>query len=162
MGSRGNQVDMFVRSERDADALMDRVRQSAQQVCDWMAVQRGDPLDMLQRMKFAPIGFHPSEGYALNLIEQVNQTWTYAVAIAASKQLLRLHPDVGGFHLAPGAHASRALDVMSDVENAVGAETCAVVDPRNNGKLAKDLAKLALRPEANKYAFFMCPNVPGN
>ena len=108
MGSRGNQVDMFVRSERDADALMDRVRQLAQQVRGWIAVQRGDSLDMLQRIKFEPVGFHPIEGYALNLIEQVNQTWTYAVAIAASKQLLRLHPDVGGFHLAPGPYPSRA------------------------------------------------------
>lgn len=162
MAKRARTVDMLVCSVSDADALMERVRRSAANVHDWVASQTGDPLDMLERMKFEPVGFHPIEGYALNLVEQINQTWTFAVAIAAARQLLSLHPEAGGFHLAPGAHAARALDVMSVAENLVGAETCAVVDPRNNGKLDKDLAKLAARPETHRYAFFMCPKFPGN
>jgi hypothetical protein len=36
------------------------------------------------------------------------------------------------------------------------------VSPRNNGKLAADLAKLARRPERHRYAFFMSPLFPGN
>jgi hypothetical protein len=39
---------------------------------------------------------------ALNLVEQINQTWTYLVALAAAKQLLTLHPEAGGYRLAPG------------------------------------------------------------
>lgn len=95
-------------------------------------------------------------------MEQINQTWTYAVAIAAARQLLVLHPEAGGFHLAPGAHASLALDIMSEVEGLVGAETFAAVTPRNNGKLAGDLAKLAARPETHRYVFFMSPLFPSN
>jgi hypothetical protein len=66
------------------------------------------------------------------------------------------------FYLAPGAHAARPLDIMSVVENMVGAETCAVVDPRNNRKIESDVAKLDARTEAHRYVFFMCPKFPRN
>jgi hypothetical protein len=157
-----SQIEMLVRTPADADVLMERVRLSARKMHDWVAAQTGDPLDMLARMKFDPVGFHPIEGYKLNLVEQINQTWTFAVAIAAAKQLLQLHPDAGGFYLAPGAHAARPLDIMSVAENLVGAETCAVVNPTDNGKLEKDIAKLEARPEVHRYAFFMSPMFPGN
>ncbi|WP_457663193.1 hypothetical protein [Sinorhizobium medicae] len=162
MGSRlrPQTVDLTIWSLTDADRLLERVRDSARRVHDWIAAQQGDPLDMLRRMKFEPVGFHPIEGYALNLVEQINQTWTFAVAVTAARKLLDLHPEAGGFHLAPGAHAARALDIMSVAEGLVGAETCAVVDPRNNGKIEKDIEKLAARPEACKYVFFMCPSYP--
>ncbi|RWI33312.1 MAG: hypothetical protein EOR30_32025 [Mesorhizobium sp.] len=84
------------------------------------------------------------------------------MAIAAARQLLELHSDAGGFRLAPGAHASLELDIMSEVAGYVGAETFAAVSPRNNGKLAADLAKLARRPERHRYVFFMSPLFPGN
>jgi hypothetical protein len=150
-----------VRTSGEADVLMEAVRSSAARAIKAIAELDGEPLDKLKRMKFDQLGFHPLEDRSLNLIEQVNQTWTYAVAIAATRQLLFLHPDVGGFRLAPGAHASLALDVMS-VDGQVGAETFAAVDPRNNDKLARDLAKLASRPEAHRYVFFMSPRMPGN
>jgi hypothetical protein len=153
---------IVVRSVEDADRLMDAVRASAARVHDWIAAQTGDPLAMLKRMKFDPVGFHPIEGRALNLVEQINQTWTYAVAIAAAHQLLLLHPEAGGFHLAPGAHASLPLDIMSEVGGLVGAETFAAVDPGNNGKMDADLVKLAGRPEIHRYVFFMSPAYPGN
>lgn len=141
---------------------MDKIRTSAVQFHDWISAQSGDPLDMLKRMKFEPIGFHPIEHRPLNLVEQINQLWTYSVAIAASKQLLRLHPDADGFHLAPGAHASQALDIMSHKEGLVGAETFAAVDPRNNKKLQLDIDKLSQRSELHRYVFFMSPMFPKN
>lgn len=125
-------------------------------------MQRGDPLDMLKRMKFDPVGFHPVEDRPLNMVEQINQTWTYAVAVAAARQLLTLHPEAEGYYLAPGAHASLALDVMSKVTGLVGAETFAAVTPTNNGKLVADLAKLSARDETHRYVFFMSPRYPRN
>jgi hypothetical protein len=95
-------------------------------------------------------------------VEQINQLWTYSVAIAATKQLLALHPEADGFHLAPGAHASQALDIMSHRERLVGAETFAAVDPRNNRKLQLDIDKLSQRPEQYRYVFFMSPMFPKN
>jgi hypothetical protein len=49
---------------------------------------------------------------------------------------------------------------MSVAEGLVGAETFAAVDPRNNRKLAGDLAKLALRHERHRYVFFASPRFP--
>ena len=152
---------MTIRSIEDADRHMDAIRGSAARVHDWIAAQDGDPLAMLRRMKFEPVGFHPIEGHALNLVEQINQTWTFAVAIAAARQLLTLHPEAGGFRLAPGAHASQPLDIMSEVDGLVGAEIFAAVHPKNNAKMANDLDKLATRPEPHRYVFFMAPAYPG-
>ena len=112
-------------------------RKRRSRTATWIASQTGDPLDLLRRMKFETVGFHPVDGCALNVVEQINQTWTYTVALAATKQLLDLHPDSGGFRLAPGASASQALDIMSLAEGLVGAETFAAVDPRNNRKLMR-------------------------
>lgn len=84
------------------------------------------------------------------------------MALAAARQLLVLHPEAGGFHLAPGAHASLPLDIMSEAKGLVGAETFAAVDPKNNDKLKKDLVKLASRHERHRYVFFMSPLFPGN
>jgi hypothetical protein len=100
------------------------------------------------------IGFHPIEGHPLNLMEQINQTWTYAVALEATRKLLEIHPDAGGFLVAPGAHMSLSLDIMSIEAGLVGAEVFAAVDPRNNRKLKNDLAKMAARDETHKYVFF--------
>lgn len=151
-----------VQSVEDADRLMGLIRSAAVNLQKWSATQSCDPLDMLRRMKFEAVGFHPIAGHALNIVEQINQTWTFAVAVAAARQLLLLHPDAGGFRLAPGANACLALDIMSEVEGLVGAETFAAVTPSNNGKLAADLCKLALRSEKYRYVFFMSPGYPGN
>jgi hypothetical protein len=127
-----------------------------------MAEQTGYSIDMLRRMKFDLIGYHPIDGRSLNLVEQINQTWTYLVALAVAKQLLELHPEANGYRLAPGAHASQALDIMSEADGLVGAETFAAVHPRNNDKLNNDFRKMAARTELNRYIFFMSPKFPGS
>ena len=90
-----------------------------------------------------------------------------ADAIAAARELLLLHPDAGGFslapgtwHLAPGAHRSQALDIMSVRPDPVGAEASAAVSSKNNKKLAADLAKLKTRGETHRYVFFLSPSIP--
>ena len=108
------------------------------------------------------MGLHPILGHRLNAIEQVNQTWTYAAALAAAGKLLEIHPDADGFFVAPGAHMSIPLDVMSRRDGFVGAETFAAVHPRNNGKLAGDIAKMTARPEQHRYVFFLSPRYPGS
>jgi hypothetical protein len=152
---------MLVRTMEDIDRYLGLISQAAAKVRDWFAAQTGDPLDMLRQMKFETVGFHPIEGHALNLVEQINQTWTYTVALAAARQLLVLHPEAGGYQLAPGAYASAPLDIMSEAKGLVGAETFAAVDPRNNRKLALDLDKMAARCEQHRYVFFFSPKFVG-
>jgi hypothetical protein len=115
------------------------------------------PTESLRRMKFEQVGFHPIEGRPLNLIEQINQTFTYLVALKATESLIKRHPEAGGFNLAPGATMAQPLDIMSIEPDLVGAETFAAVHPDNNRKLAKDLAKLALATCRYRYAFFYSP-----
>lgn len=152
---------ILVRNIADIDRCLAQVRETAANFRAWIAAQTGDPLDLLRRMKFETVGFHPIQGYPLNCIEQINQSWTYVVALAATRHLLELHPEADGYVLAPGAHAAIDLDIMSEVPGLVGAETFAVVDPRNNDKLEQDLKKLAVRTERHRYIFFMSPRYPG-
>lgn len=151
-----------IRTVGEANDLMALVLASATRTQRWISEHTGDPLDLLRQMKFAAVGYHPIDGRPLNLIEQVNQTWTFVVAIAAAQQLLKLHPQTSGMRLAPGAHASLDLDIMSEEPGFIGAETFAAVNPRNNGKLVADITKLAGRHERHRYVFFMSPMFPGN
>ncbi|MBB5400294.1 hypothetical protein [Paraburkholderia youngii] len=154
-------AQMLVRSIADADRFLGSVEDAAARAHEWLRAHSDSPLDLLRRLKFDTVGFHPATGTPLNLIEQINQTWSHVVAIVASRQLLKLHPHAGGFHLAPGAHASLPFDIVSE-DGSVVAETFAAVTPANNGKLRNDLDKLASRPDIRyRYVFFMAPKYPG-
>ena len=83
---------MFVRTQEDIDHYLKLVRKAADDARARIAKQTGDPLVMLRGMKFEAVGYHPIDGRPLNSVEQINQTWTYLVALAAAKQLLKLHP----------------------------------------------------------------------
>lgn len=148
---------LVVRSQADVERHLDLIRASAARAQEWVVAHRGDPLDLLRQLKFHEVGFHPIEDRQLNFMEQLNQTWTYAVALEAARKLLELHPEAGGFHVAPGAHMSIPLDIMSIEAGVVGAETFAVTKPTSNDKLNKDLRKLASRSELHRYIFFSAP-----
>jgi hypothetical protein len=153
---------LTVHTIEDAEHLIAKVREAADYAREWIIAQTGDPLELLRQIKFEPVGFHPIGHGPLNLVEQVNQTWTFLAALAATRQLLMLHPDAGGFRLAPGAEAFQLLDIMSEKDGFVGAETFAAVSPRSNDKLKKDLDKLACRSETHRYVFFLSPQHPGS
>jgi hypothetical protein len=156
----GDKSPMLIQTVQEVDHYLDQIRKSAASAHAWIAAQSGDPLDLLRRLKFDEVGFHPIEDRPLNLVEQINQTWTYAVALEATRQLLHLHSEAGGYRLAPGAHGSMPLDIMSVKSELVGAETFATVDHRNNRKLERDLKKMAERPEQYRYVFFASPDFP--
>jgi hypothetical protein len=151
---------LTIASLSDIDRLMDLIVASAARSQRWMAAQTSDPLELFRRMKFDPIGSHPVEDQKLNLVEQINQTWNYVAALAATRILLERHPNPGVFGLAPEGQASLALNIMS-LDGLVGAKTFAAVNPNDNGKLAADLAKLALHSAVpHRYVFFMSPLFP--
>ncbi|MDE3027021.1 MAG: hypothetical protein KGH84_01315 [Paracoccaceae bacterium] len=150
----------FVGSVADADRLIEHITEAADRTRKRLFDKNFDAMRLLRAIKFYQVGHHPIEDRKLNFIEQVNQTWTFLVALYATKKLLELHSDAEGFYLAPGAHASLPLDIMSAKAGYVGAETFAAVDPRNNGKINADLKKLASRQEEHRYIFFMSPLFP--
>jgi hypothetical protein len=71
---------MLIRTIEDIDRNLALIGAAAAKVRAWFAAHNGEPLDLLRQMKFDPVGFHPIEDRELNLVEQINQTWTYAVA----------------------------------------------------------------------------------
>ncbi|WP_158745685.1 hypothetical protein [Acidisphaera sp. L21] len=46
----------------DIDRYLELVRKAAPDARTWMAAHPGDPLDMLHRMKFEAVGYHPIDG----------------------------------------------------------------------------------------------------
>lgn len=113
----------------------------------------------LARMKFEELGFHPIENRRLNLIEQVNQTFTYLVSLAAAEDILGRHPGSTPIHLNLGT--SSGYDLVSPSRSVV-AEVFAAVRRTNNRKLAKDVVKVDGAEALHKYVFFHCPGeAPG-
>lgn len=119
------------------------------------ALNGGDPIGALAAMKFAQVGLDPLDpDRPLNLIEQINQTFTYLASIAGARWLLRLHPECVPLRLNLGTQSG------FDIESSCGrfvAETFAATNPKSNDKLRKDLAKLRNATAQHRFVFYLSP-----
>jgi hypothetical protein len=138
---------------RRVQAAADRTNQAIKRLLE----DEPNGIEVLRRMKFTEMAWHPVDDRQLNLIEQLNQTWTYLVTLRALPFLFARHPDAGGFSLNLGTAAG--TDIKSVAANEVAAEVFAAVHPSNNKKLAKDLQKLVrdCPAAAARYVFFGAP-----
>jgi hypothetical protein len=107
-------------------------------------------------MKFDQIGTHPVSGKPLNVIEQINQTFTFLVAIRATRILFETHPEVDGYRIGPCT--SRGCDILS-LDGLVAAEVFAATSPASNQKLRKDIDRVAKADAKYRYVFFAAPEV---
>ncbi len=115
-------------------------------------------LKTLWEMKFRPVGCDPLDSDSpLNLIEQLNQSFTYIASARATKILLGLHPEFAPFTLNLGT--AGGSDIESTQSGVLACEVFAAVNTSNNQKLNKDLAKVAATSAEHKYVFFMCPGI---
>ena len=62
-----------------------RIVASADELRSFVLSHSGNGLLLFQQLKFDRVGKHPVDGHPLNAIEQLNQTWTYLVALAATR-----------------------------------------------------------------------------
>jgi hypothetical protein len=148
----------FIRTFEEADALEKAVVRSAEraltQLFDLHA--SSDSLRALWEMKFRPVGCDPLDSESpLNVIEQVNQTFTYIASARAARVLLELHPDFAPLTLNLGTVGGS--DIESNLPGKLACEVFAAVNTSNNQKLNKDLAKVGATDAEHKYVFFMCP-----
>jgi hypothetical protein len=148
---------IYIESAEKIGELLEKARLSAKQAHEHLLSTSIDSVDLMFSLKFEPIGSHPITHHKINLIEQINQFWTFVTALTAAREILKLHPDVGGLALAPGAHAAQQFDIMSRKKNVLAAEVFAAVDPTNNGKIKSDVDKLANDKARYRYVFFMSP-----
>lgn len=116
-----------------------------------------ESLQVLRLMKFSPIGHHPTENRALNLVEQINQTFTYLASFEAARWLFTTHAGAGGFSINLGT--SSGFDLESQIPGLVAAEVFTATHPGSNNKLRKDLDRLAEKASSyqHRYVFFSCP-----
>jgi len=146
-----------VSSVETLDRLEARIRDSADATFEGLRrlISTRDPLGLLEALKFDPVGFDPlNPDSPLNLIEQVNQTFTYLVSLEAVRVLLKYHPESAPYRMNLGTKAG------SDVQSAdgrVAAEVFAAVSPSNNRKLQKDILKVNRTDAEHRYVFFLSP-----
>jgi hypothetical protein len=116
-----------------------------------------DPVAALASIKFLPLGRHPFENRRLNIVEQVNQTFTGLASLLAVEKLWSMHqktiPLVLNFGTSPG------WDIESLSPGNICAEVFAATSPNSNQKLAKDIARMATAKATNRYVFFICPGI---
>ncbi len=55
-------------------------------------------------------GHDPLTGEALNVIEQLNQTFTILVSLRAVERLIEMHPEANGFRLALATSSGRDIE----------------------------------------------------
>ncbi len=134
------------------------VQYAQRAMCDLTQLPSGG-MAQFQAMKFDPIGFHPISGKPLNLIEQVNQTFTVLVTCQAIRKLYELHGTDHSYTVNLGTEGG--TDIVS-TNGEIVAEVFAAVNPTNNKKLSKDMSKACTEnPNAeHRYVFFYAPNHP--
>ncbi|MEA2165120.1 MAG: hypothetical protein QOK37_3247 [Thermoanaerobaculia bacterium] len=144
-----------VSSFEELDALDLTIVRSATVAATTLAslVQNHSPLTLLSKAKFETIGSDPLANHPLNLIEQINQTFTYLASFEAVRYLLRHHSKHGPFHLNLGN--VKGPDIYSS-DGHVVAEVFAAVKPSNNRKLEKDVKKLSVVSAQYRYVFYSC------
>lgn len=146
-----------INSLRDVIALEGRVRHHAVGLIRAIRSEGRSEMSLFEDLRFGTSGCHPVSGRPLNPIEQINESWTFLVALEATRWLLQQHPESDGFLIAPGAHMAQPLDIMSVKPGLVGAETFAAVRVSNNNKLRRDIEKLQSRTELHRYVMFASP-----
>lgn len=140
-----------IRTIEQVDELVTAVTRSAERALAGIARSAAEQhgLQALWSMKFSLVGCDPLDADSpLNLIEQVNQTFTYLASAKAVRLLLCLHPELAPFVVNLGTSPG------SDIKSACGslaAEVFAAVNTSNNRKLAKDRIKVSQTNAERKY-----------
>lgn len=139
----------------DAEQMHAQILEGATRTAAWLRSFDANPMSLLRKLRFETVGHDPLTGEPLNVVEQLNQTFTILVSLRAVEKLIELHPEAGGFRLALGTSSGR--DIESVEPELVAAEVFSATRPSSNDKLRKDIARLAGDPARHRYVFFAAP-----
>ena len=148
---------MIIETVEQAEDLKEKVCKSVEDAYEQLKalIKTNSALEFLFQMKFCKIGFNPIKGTELNLIEQLNQSFSDLVIIEALLDLLSKYQEKS-FEIHLGT--SHGFDIES-TDGAVAAECFAVTSVFNNNKLDKDSQKIIERaPDRKKYIYFYSQN----
>ena len=114
----------------EAETIFAQVVDSAARTAAWLRSFDAEPMALLKALRFEMVGHNPLTGDPLNVVEQLNQTFTILVTLRAIERLIELHPEAGGFRLALGTSSGR--DIENVVPALVAAEVFAATHPASN------------------------------
>lgn len=115
-----------------------------------------NPNNLFYKMKFTELGRDPLEDRNLNIIEQLNQLFTYLVSFKAVRYLLQEHKELVPFIVNLGTQPG--FDIHSH-DGSLIAEVFASADARNNDKLRNDIKRLTGLESEYKYVFYHSPEI---
>jgi hypothetical protein len=113
------------------------------------------PLAFLARAKFDQIGFDPLDPTRpLNIVEQLNQAFTYWATCLALRWLLENRTTAGPFAVNLGT--AKGHDIVSH-DGKLVAEVFAATRPSSNDKLRKDAQRLSSASANEALLFYLSP-----
>ena len=116
-------------------------------------LMRLEGIEALRLMKFTKCGGDPFTGEHLNLVEQINQTFTYLVCLEAVRVLMERHPD-RDIQYVVSFGSKNGFDVMSR-DGSIVCDCFAAVKPDRHGQLIRQVRKVSGCMEAKyKYVVF--------
>jgi len=142
----------------DVEGFRESLLASAKQTQIRIAKLAGseETMEFLFQLKFQAVGCDPlDQSRQLNLIEQLNQTFTYLASFAGADFLFARHPKVQRLSLNLGT--SSGFDIQTPESCGIAAEVFAAVTPQNNRKLANDIEKVSVADAKYRYVLFMSP-----
>lgn len=130
-------------SIKEAEAYVQTIYTAADKTATNIAEHssQASGIELLEQMKFQQIGCDPlNPERRLNVVEQLNQTFTYLASFVAAELLFSWHPGLSELQLNLGT--SPGSDLESSEFGGIAAEVFAATHPKSNNKLQKDTAKV--------------------
>ena len=149
-----------VNSMDDLDRLERQIQRSVDTTAGLLKtlLQSRDTLEFFARLKFTEAGRDPLDcDRTLNVVEQLNQTFTYLATIGGARWIISNHPDCQPLVLNLGT--ASGFDIQSQCGRFV-AETFAVTHPRSNDKLRKDISKIQQVAADHRFVFYISRLAP--
>lgn len=148
------QISSRAEIERLKSILVESSAQTRERLLD--LATNTNAADFLTEIRFGQVGCDPLDKERhLNIVEQLNQMFTYLASLLAVECLLDEHPEAIPFTLNLGTSAGS--DIQSSRDGGIVAEVFSTINRSNNQKLKKDLKKVSQKEATHKYVFFMCP-----
>ena len=152
---------MIIVNRKNLSTLIEQLEVSAAKTQSLIKklASRKDAMTFLFECKFNKSGFNPLDSsIKLNLIEQLNQTFTYLASLKGAEYIFLHHKKVKSLTLNLGT--ASGTDIETDEDGGVVAEVFASVNPSNNRKLRNDISRIKLINAKHRYVFFISPKVP--
>ena len=139
-------------------AVREKVRAAAQVTRQALAEQLvHNPMEAMFTLKFEEFGRHHLEARTLNIIEQLNQSFTVMASLAAAEYLLDRFGNFGGLQLNPGTRRGRDIQSLNPQNVTIEAEVFTCGRSYFRRKLRNDTERFIGANAEHCFVFFYCP-----